>query len=99
MADSLSTGRFVRITGTVQGVNFRNSAKQQADQLGLVGWVANTEDGAVELVVGGSSPEVDSLLAWCHTGPERAEVTEVQDREASNRELAELPESGFHVRR
>lgn len=99
MATSFSTGRFARITGRVQGVNYRNSTKRQADELGLVGWVANTDDGAVELVVGGEGPAVDLLLNWCKKGPKRAEVSEVDDREASSEELADLPESGFEVRR
>ncbi|WP_136090090.1 acylphosphatase [Auritidibacter ignavus] len=94
-----STGRFVRVTGTVQGVNFRNSAKRQADELSLAGWVANTDDGAVELVVAGNETAVNSLVDWCHTGPQRAEVTGVEDREASDQQLAELPGSGFQVRR
>lgn len=83
----------------MQGVNYRNSTKRQADELGLVGWVRNTSGGAVELLIGGEGPAVDSLITWCRTGPQRAEVTEVADRPASEEELSSLPGAGFEVRR
>lgn len=94
-----SSGTLARITGTVQGVNFRKSTKRQADELGVVGWVRNTDDGAVELLAAGSGPEVDKLLAWCRRGPKRAEVESVETREAAAEELNTLPGSGFAVRR
>lgn len=96
---AISTGTFARVTGTVQGVNYRNAAKRQADELGLVGWVRNTDDGAVELLVGGDGPAVDSLLAWCRRGPRRAAVESVDKRKAAAEQLDSLPDSGFIVRR
>ena len=99
MESHFSTGTSVRVTGTVQGVNFRNSAKRRADELGLVGWVRNAPDGAVELLIGGDGPAVDTFISWCGTGPRRAEVASVDTRDASAQELAELPEAGFEVRR
>lgn len=99
MTNTFSTGTFARISGRVQGVNYRNTTKQRADELGLTGWVRNTDDGAVELLVGGDAPEVQALLKWCHRGPKRAEVTGVDSRAASAEELTSLQESGFEVRR
>lgn len=96
---TIRTGTLARVTGTVQGVNYRNAAKRQADELSLLGWVRNTDDGAVELLIGGDGPAVDSLLAWCRRGPRRAEVDAVDEREASVEELESLPGSGFVVRR
>lgn len=96
---SFSTGTFARITGTVQGVNYRASAREQAQDLELTGWVRNTGDGAVELLVGGEGPAVDALLRWCRSGPRRAHVEDVETREAETEELTTLPESGFEIRR
>lgn len=94
-----STGVFARITGRVQGVSYRASARQEAKGLGLRGWVRNTDDGAVELLIGGEGPAVDSMLRWCHRGPKAAKVTQVQTREATAEELDSLPGSGFAIRR
>ena len=43
--------RRIRISGQVQGVFFRESMRQQANQLGITGWVRNRNDGTVEAVV------------------------------------------------
>lgn len=94
----LSTGTFTRVTGRVQGVSYRASAKAEADEFGLTGWVRNTADGAVELLIGGEGPAVDAVLRWCHSGPRGATVEDVDSREASAEELRTLPEIGFEVR-
>lgn len=95
----LSTATFARVTGVVQGVNYRNATKRQADQLGLAGWVRNTADGDVEVLIGGADSAVDSLLTWCRTGPKRAAVESVDTREATADELATIEAGSFIVQR
>ncbi|WP_120004483.1 acylphosphatase [Nesterenkonia muleiensis] len=99
MDSDFSSGTFARITGRVQGVNYRNSAKRRADELGVTGWVRNTSDGAVELLTGGDATAVDELITWCHQGPRHAQVAEVETRQATAEQLAGLPGEGFEVRR
>lgn len=41
---------YVLVSGKVQGVFFRSSAKKRADELNLTGWVKNLDDGRVEAV-------------------------------------------------
>jgi acylphosphatase len=71
----------VVVAGRVQGVFFRDSARQEAERLGVRGWVQNLPDGTVEAVFEGAPARVDGLVAWCHQGPERAQVEEVLARE------------------
>lgn len=94
-----TTGQHVRVTGDVQGVYFRGSARAEARELSLTGWVRNADDGSVELLVGGEGPAVDALIRWCHDGPDRADVEHVEHREATAEELATLPDTDFDVRR
>lgn len=94
-----TAGTHAVVTGRVQGVSYRAAAKAEADDLGLIGWVRNTSDGAVELLVGGAGPAVDALLRWAEHGPESAKVTDLQQREATEEDLASLPPSGFVIRR
>ena len=67
----------LRIEGKVQGVWFRASAQREARDRGLVGWVRNTSDGAVEAVVEGPRPQVEDFVAWCRQGPVGARVDDV----------------------
>lgn len=80
------------VSGKVQGVWFRANTKQEADKLGLSGWVRNLEDGRVEVMVSGPRAKVDQLRAWLHQGPEQAKVTDVRVNEISFQEF-----EGFNV--
>lgn len=71
------------VHGRVQGVFFRDSCQQRADELGVTGWVRNRPDGAVEAVFSGKSADVDAMLSWARSGPRRADVTGVDVEEAS----------------
>ena len=68
----------LRITGLVQGVYYRASACEQAQRLGLTGWVRNTGDDAVLLEAQGAPERLDALAAWCRTGPPAARVHDVE---------------------
>ena len=67
----------VFISGRVQGVFYRASTKNMAEQLGLKGWVRNTSDGLVEAVFDGEETAVKDMISWCHKGPRSAEVSDV----------------------
>jgi acylphosphatase len=78
----VSQGRMMRarivISGRVQGVYFRASARNVACTQQLSGWVQNRIDGAVEALVEGEEEAVQAFIAWCHDGPPGAHVTDVQ---------------------
>jgi len=68
----------ITITGHVQGVWFRKSAKDEAEKLGLVGWVKNLSNGGVLAEAEGKSVDVERFITWCYKGPENAVVTGVE---------------------
>ena len=70
--------RRLRVRGRVQGVWFRESMRQKAGELGVVGWVRNRMDGTVEAVVQGPFEAVDAITAWARRGPEAAQVTNLE---------------------
>jgi acylphosphatase len=82
-----------RVSGRVQGVYYRGSARAQARHLGLVGWARNLADGSVEVYACGATVSIEQFEAWLKTGPHDADVTEVV---ASLVEIEAL--SGFEVR-
>lgn len=68
----------IRVTGRVQGVFYRQSAKQMAEWLKLVGYARNVDDGSVHLHVKGEDEAVHEFIEWCRTGPEHALVDDIQ---------------------
>lgn len=85
--------RFI-VSGRVQGVYFRQSTAQEAQRLGLDGWVRNLPDGRVEGCAGGRAEALAQLRAWLKQGPPAARVDAVEWGPAS-----EPVEPGFVVRR
>lgn len=84
----------VQVTGRVQGVFFRDSTRQNAERLGLSGWVRNSPDGAVEAVFEGPPEGVREMVRWCEHGPQDASVENVSaDFEPARGDL-----TGFEVR-
>lgn len=81
MEEEIQHHKRLHIFGRVQGVYYRASTQQEAERLGLSGWVKNRPDGSVEAEAHGSPSAVAALIAWCQHGPpgarvERLEVTE-----------------------
>ncbi len=85
-------GRRIRIFGTVQGVFFRAWTMQQAQLLGVKGWVRNRRDGTVEVEAWGEEAAVDRLIELCGRGPSNARVERV-----SAEEIQGEPPSGFRA--
>jgi acylphosphatase len=90
MAEAGEHGRVeVIVRGRVQGVYFRASAVNEAQTLGLTGWVMNCADGSVKAVAEGPREKLDRLIAWCHEGPGGARITSVDVQ-------WQEPENSFH---
>lgn len=66
------------VYGRVQGVSFRYHALRAARQLGLTGWVANRQDGAVETVAEGSRAELLRYNAFLERGSPTSYVDRVE---------------------
>jgi acylphosphatase len=83
----------VVVHGAVQGVWFRDSTRQRADDARVEGWVRNRADGGVEAVFEGEPDAVAQLVAFCRSGPPLARVARIEVCE-------ETPEGlrGFRIR-
>ena len=81
----MATNKII-VTGKVQGVYFRASAKQKALNLGVKGFVRNEADGSVLLEIEGEQAAVNSMANWCKNGPGLARITnyEITEEVAKN---------------
>jgi acylphosphatase len=69
--------RQIFVSGRVQGVFFRDSTRQVANELGLSGGVRNLYDGRVEVQVCGDPGPVHRLMKWLENGPKMAKVSTI----------------------
>lgn len=67
----------VIVSGTVQGVFFRDTCRRVAVAHGVAGWVRNLPDRRVEAVFEGAAEPVQRLVDWARHGPRQATVTHV----------------------
>ncbi|HIK01756.1 TPA: acylphosphatase [archaeon] len=65
------------ISGKVQGVYFRAFVKENAEKIGVNGWVRNTDD-KVEAVAEGNDNKVEAFIEVCRDGPTTAVVEKVE---------------------
>ena len=75
------------ISGKVQGVFYRASAKDEAESLAINGWIRNTENGSVEATITGSEEAIEQFINWCKQGPPQARVDHVA--------VTQKPDEGF----
>jgi acylphosphatase len=65
------------ISGKVQGVWFRLNTKNKADELGIFGWVKNTLNDKVEIIIEGNETNIKKMIKWCYKGSPLSKVENV----------------------
>ena len=79
----------IRIVGKVQGVFFRASAREKAEELDVKGFVRNEPDGDVYIEAEADEYTLQQFIEWCRQGPPRARVEKV--------DIKEGPLAGFEI--
>jgi acylphosphatase len=92
----MPAARFI-VSGRVQGVFYRASARDQALELGLAGHAKNRLDGTVEVLASGPADALDRLQRWLQQGPPAARVEAVHREDLTVQELPEQGLHGFHT--
>jgi acylphosphatase len=76
------------IKGKVQGVFYRATAKKKADEIGVKGWIANTDAGDVEVVCSGTKEQLKEFIEWCRQGPPLSKVEDVETTDTNEQQFA-----------
>lgn len=71
----------LKVSGKVQGVFFRHTAKQTAEKLGLAGLAKNESNGSVYIEIEGNETALKQFIDWAHIGSPAASVTSVENTE------------------
>ena len=78
------------ISGSVQGVFFRNFIKEHADKHNVKGYTRNLEDGRVEIFLEGEMDKVDSVGQICKRGPQHSIIRNVEEKPESFQDFKEF---------
>lgn len=82
------------MSGKVQGVFYRQSTLQKAQELAITGTVKNLPNGDVHVMATGTPDQLQQLVNWCKQGPSRAAVSSVQVEEVTLQSF-----TGFTIQR
>jgi len=66
------------VSGKVQGVFYRASAKEKADEWNIKGFVRNEPNGDVYIEAEGEEDMLYKFIKWCNIGPARAKVEKIE---------------------
>jgi acylphosphatase len=89
----LNVARRCYVSGRVQGVFYRASARERAQALGVAGYAINLPDGRVEVLACGEVAAVDALCKWLWTGSPASSVQEVAVEELAPASVTPWPTS------
>jgi len=78
------------VKGRVQGVGFRWFVHREAAEIGLRGWVRNTDDGHVEVLAAGEPEQLTDLQLALAKGSRGSRVDEVIEHQLDESEGAKL---------
>ena len=78
------------VKGRVQGVGFRWFVHREAAELGLRGWVRNTDAGEVEIVAAGDPDLIGELRTELHKGSRGSRVDAVIEHPLAESEAESL---------
>ena len=78
------------ITGTVQGIFFRQFVKDNADKNNVRGFVRNLQDGRIEIFLEGDKGNVDNMIAICKRGPAHSNLRKIEEKEEKFQDFKEF---------
>ena len=78
------------LTGSIQGIFFRQFVKDNADKNNVRGYVRNIEDGRVEIFLEGDKENVETMATICKSGPKHANIRNVVEKPESFQDFKEF---------
>jgi acylphosphatase len=69
------------VAGSVQPLFFNQFIKDNADKLGVRGFVRKLEDGRIEIFVEGDMDSVNKMIPICKRGPPHSMIKSAEEKE------------------
>jgi acylphosphatase len=82
--------RHYLVKGRVQGVGFRWFVQREAAEIGLRGWVRNTDEGHVEVLAAGDDQDIAELETALRKGSRGSRVDAIATHDLADEEAERL---------
>jgi acylphosphatase len=69
------------ISGSIQPVFYNRFIKDNADRLGVKGFVRDLKNGKAEIFIEGSTEAIEKMAPICRRGPQHSLIREIQEKE------------------
>ncbi len=79
-----------RLTGSMQPVFFNRFIKDNADKLGVKGFVRSLENGVMEIFIEGDIDKVNRMAPLCRQGPQHSLIRKVEEKEEKFQEFRDF---------
>jgi len=80
----------LRITGSMQGIFFKQFIKENALAHNIRGYLRILEGGKIEIFIEGNVEDVDAMIAICSRGPKYANIRNVEQKEERFQDFKEF---------
>ena len=78
------------VSGSVQPMFFNRFIKENADKLGIRGFIRTLEDGRIEIFVEGDTDSMDKMIPLCRRGPQHSMIRNVEEKEERFQDFKEF---------
>ena len=85
----------IKVGGSIQPVFFNRFIKENADKLGVRGFVRNSGDGKAEVFLEGNSDAVLEMIPICKKGPQHALIRNIEEKEEKYQGFTEFKIMNF----
>ena len=69
------------ITGSVQPRFFNQFIKENADKLGIKGFIRNLEDNRIEIFIEGNVESMEKMVPLCRRGQQHSLIRKVEEKD------------------
>jgi len=83
------------ISGSVQPMFFNQFIKENAEKLGVKGFVRSLEDGRIEIFIEGDVDSIEQMVPLCRRGPQHSLIRKVEEKEEKFQDFKEFKVLSF----
>ena len=83
------------VKGSVQPMFFNQFIKENADRLGVKGFIRKLEDGRIEIFIEGDTGSIEKMAPICRRGPQHSLIRDVQEKDEKFQDFKEFKVLSF----